>query len=132
MLAAAQSRELALPTAGLVVPISRAGMAHALAVVAVSAVPKPLATITGPEALDPDALAALASRLGGRDMRSTTFSADEFRHHLIDSGTDPWWSYAFTSMFESIDEGWFAGVTTALAAIPAVRRSRSTTRCDES
>ena len=117
VLAAAQSGELALPTAGRVAPISRADVAHALAVAAASAAPKPLTTITGPEAFDLDALAALASRLGGRDVRSTTISADEFRHHLIDSGTDPWWSYAFTSMFESIDEGRFAGVPTDFTAI---------------
>ena len=76
-----------------------------------------MATITGPAAFDLDELAALASRLGGREVRAHTNTPDEFRHHLIETVTDPWWSYAFTSMFESIDQGRFAEVTPDLNAI---------------
>jgi NAD(P)H dehydrogenase (quinone) len=76
-----------------------------------------LATITGPAAFDLDELAALASRLGGREVRACTITWDEFRHRLIETGTDPWWSYAFTSLFESIDQGRFAEVTPDLTAI---------------
>lgn len=113
---AARSGALALPTKGSVAPIGRADVAHALAIAAVGTAP-PLAAITGPAAFDLDALAALASRLGGRDVRATSITADEFRHRLIDTGTDPWWSYAFASMFASIDEGRFAGVTGDFTAI---------------
>jgi NAD(P)H dehydrogenase (quinone) len=113
---AAGSGELALPTRGSVAPIGRGDVAHALAVATIDSAP-PLATITGPAALDLEALAGLASRLGGRDVSFRTVSTDDFRHRLIDAGTDPWWSYAFASMFESIDDGRFAAVTPDFATI---------------
>ncbi len=107
---AAHAGDLALPTRASVAPIGRADVAHALAIAAVGPVP-PLATITGAEAFDPEALAALAARLGGREVRASTITPHEFRHRLIESGNDAWWSYAFASLFESIDQGRFAGVT---------------------
>jgi len=116
VLEAARSGELALPMREPVAPIGRADVASALASAAVGSAPR-LATITGPAAFDLDELAALASRLGGREVRAHTNTPDEFRHHLIETGTDPWWSYAFTSMFESIDQGRFAEVTPDLNAI---------------
>ena len=116
VLDAARSGELALPTPGSVTPIGRVDVAHVLTIAAGGSAP-PLATITGPAAFDLGALAALASRLGGRDVRAVAIAADEFRHRLIESGTDPWWSYAFTSMFESISQGRFAGVTPDFIAI---------------
>jgi len=116
VLDAARSGELALPMRAPVVPIGRADVASALAGAAVGPTPR-LATITGTAAFDLDQLAALASRLGGRQVRASTITPDEFRHRLIETGTDPWWSYAFTSMFESIDQGRFAEVTPDLTAI---------------
>lgn len=114
---AARSGELSLPTAAAVVPIGRTDVAHALATAAVTATPPDLATITGPAAFGLEALTALASRLGGSGVQGTIITADEFRHRLIETGTDPWWSYAFASMFESIDQGRFAAVTTDLTTI---------------
>lgn len=116
VLDAARSGELALPTQAPVAPIGRADVASALANAAVGT-SSLLATITGPAAFDLDALAALASRLGGRQVRASTNTWDEFRHRLIETGTDSWWSYAFTSLFESIDQGRFAEVTPDLTAI---------------
>jgi NAD(P)H dehydrogenase (quinone) len=116
VLDAARSGELALPTQASVAPIGRADVARALASAAVGSAPR-LTTITGPAAFDLDALAAIASRLGGRDVRASTIAADEFRHRLIETGTDPWWSYAFTSIFESIDQGRFARVTPDFTAL---------------
>ena len=113
---AARSGELALPSSASVAPVGRSDVALALAVAAVGSAP-PLATITGSEAFDLPALADLASRLGGRDVTARSVTADEFRHHLIDSDTDPWWSYAFTSMFESIAQGRFAGATSDFTAL---------------
>jgi NAD(P)H dehydrogenase (quinone) len=116
VLDAARAGELALPMQESVAPIARADVASALACAAVGPAPR-LATITGPAAFDLDELAALASRLGGREVRASTITPDEFRHRLIETGTDPWWSYAFTSMFESIDQGRFAEVTPDVTAI---------------
>jgi len=116
VLDAARSGELALPSQAPVAPIGRADVASALASAAVGGAPR-LATITGPAAFDLDDLAAIASRLGGREVRACTITWDEFRHRLIETGTDPWWSYAFTSLFESIDQGRFAEVTPDLTAI---------------
>lgn len=113
---AARSGELVLPTRAAVAPIGRTDVARALAIAAVGPV-APLGTITGGQAFDLAALAALAARLGGRDVRASMVTAENFRHGLINSGTDPWWSYAFTSMFESIDEGRFAGVTSDFITI---------------
>ncbi len=116
VLDAARSGELALPMRAPVAPIGRADVASALASAAVGPTPR-LATITGPAAFELDQLSALASRLGGRQVRANTITPDEFRHRLIETGTDPWWSYAFTSMFESIDQGRFAEVTPDLTAV---------------
>ena len=113
---AARSGELALPSRAPVAPIGRADVARALAIAAVGSVPQ-RTTITGPDALDPDTLASIASRLGRREVLSRPVTAGAFRHRLIDTGTDPWWSYAFASMFASIDEGRFAGVTPDFMAI---------------
>jgi NAD(P)H dehydrogenase (quinone) len=120
VLDAARSGELALPMRESVAPIGRADVASALASAAIGPTPR-LATITGPAAFDLDELAALASRLGGREVRASTITSDEFRRRLIETGTDPWWSYAFTSMFESIDQGRFAEVTPDVTAI--IRRT---------
>ncbi|HEX5336183.1 MAG TPA: NAD(P)H-binding protein [Propionicimonas sp.] len=116
VLDAALSAELALPMRESVVPIGRADVASALASAAVGPTPR-LATITGPAAFNLDELAELASRLGGREVRASTITPDEFRHRLIETGTDPWWSYAFSSLFDSIDQGRFAQVTPDLTAI---------------
>lgn len=112
VLDAARSGELALPTTAAVAPIGRTNVAQALVAAVFSAAARDLATITGPEAFDVEELAALASRLGKPAVRATTITAGEFRHRLIQTGTDPWWSYAFTSMFEAIDQSRFAAVTT--------------------
>jgi NAD(P)H dehydrogenase (quinone) len=116
VLDAARSGELRLPTRGAVAPIGRADVARALAEAATSTA-FPTATITGPVAFDLDALAALASRLSGSEVQPCLVTADEFRHQLVATGTDPWWSYAFTSMFESIDQGRFAAVTPDFAGL---------------
>jgi NAD(P)H dehydrogenase (quinone) len=116
VLDAARSGELALPMRESVAPIGRADVASALASAAVGPSPR-LATITGPAAFDLDGLAALASRLAGCEVRASAITPDEFRHRLIETGTDPWWSYAFTSMFDSIDQGRFAEVTPDVTAI---------------
>ncbi len=113
---AARSGELALPGRAAVAPIGRADVAHALAVAAVGPV-VPLSTLTGPAALDPEELAALASRLGGREVAVSTVTTEEVRHHLIDTGTDPWWSYAFASLFQSIEQWRFARVTSDFTTI---------------
>jgi NAD(P)H dehydrogenase (quinone) len=116
VLVAARSGELALPMRESVAPIGRADVASALASAAIGPTPL-LATLTGPVAFDLEGLAALASRLGGREVGASTITPDEFRHRLIETGTDPWWSYAFSSLFESIDQGRFAEVTPDVSAI---------------
>lgn len=117
VLEAAQSGELELPTSGQVAPISRADVALALATAALSLTPPRLSTITGQTAFNPDALAALASRLVRREVLARTITIDEFQQRLIQAHTDPWWTYAFSSMFESIGQGRFAGVTDHFAGI---------------
>ena len=71
-----------------------------------------------------------ARRTGGQ--RHARSPPDEFRHRLIETGTDPWWSYAFTSLFDSIDQGRFAEVTPDFTAItgraPAVVRGSAAKR----
>ncbi|HSK34056.1 MAG TPA: NAD(P)H-binding protein [Propionicimonas sp.] len=116
VLDAARAGELAVPTRAAVAPISRADVALALATAAVTSAPS-LSTITGSAAFFPEDLAALASRLGGRDVQARTTTVDEFRHRLIETGTDAWWSYAFASMFEAIDQDRFAAVTPDFTAI---------------
>jgi NAD(P)H dehydrogenase (quinone) len=110
VLAAARSGELALPTRAAVAPISRTDVALALVAAVTSVLPEP-AVLTGSAAFDLEELAILTSSLGGRDVRARRVTGEEFRHRLIEGGTDSWWSYAFASLFEAIDQGRFAAVT---------------------
>jgi NAD(P)H dehydrogenase (quinone) len=59
--------------------------------------------ITGPQALDGVAMAAICAEVWGRPVTYRSIGAAEHMAQLATT-EDPWWTYAYTSMFASIRE----------------------------
>ena len=49
--------------------------------------------------------------------RPPTCTAEEFGHRLVDTEPDPWWRYAFQTMFASVAQGRFAATTDDLSRL---------------
>ncbi|ACQ79331.1 NmrA family protein [Beutenbergia cavernae DSM 12333] len=110
---AATTGRLALPMEdGVLSLVSRADVARCLAAAASSA-PNGPHLVTGDRTYDLGGLAAVASRRG-RQVRAEPVDARDFGIALLRGGLEPWWTYAFTSMFAAVAENRFAGVTTGV------------------
>lgn len=132
--AAGTSGTLRLPMgAGRVSFIGRADVARCL----VAAVERRLSgvhVVTGDRRYDLDGLGALVSAAYRRPVRVEQTDTAELCTELLRQGVSPWWSYAFTSMFQAIGEHRFDEVADSVAeltgspAVPfeeiAVRRAR--------
>jgi NAD(P)H dehydrogenase (quinone) len=103
--------EIRLPAAdGRISLVSRADVARSLAALAV-AEPAGHHDITGPEALDLGAVAALAEESWGRPVRYGALTPAQYRVELARADEDPWWVYAYSTMFDSIREQRWARVS---------------------
>jgi NAD(P)H dehydrogenase (quinone) len=88
---------VALPAAaGLVSLVAREDVAQCLAALALREPTIRHHDVTGPESLPVDAIAAAAG------YRYTETTPAEFASALARLGEEPWWTYAYLSMFESI------------------------------
>jgi NAD(P)H dehydrogenase (quinone) len=67
--------------------------------------------VTGPAALDTAAMADAAAQIWGRAVVYHPISSAAYLAQLA-STQDPWWAYAYTSMFDSIREQRWDKVTT--------------------
>jgi NAD(P)H dehydrogenase (quinone) len=67
--------------------------------------------ITGPESLDLAAIAALAARQWGTALEYVAITAAEHSVEMAIAGEDPWWMYAYSTMFASIREQRWAAVS---------------------
>jgi NAD(P)H dehydrogenase (quinone) len=110
-----QARELGqlrLPAAeGRISLVSRHDVAHCLAKLA--SVP-PTGTqheITGPAALDLPSLTALAARVWDTPIEYVPLTPEEHRIDMARAGEEPWWAYAYSTMFDSIREQRWATVS---------------------
>jgi len=104
------SGQLRLPAAaGRVSFVSRDDVARSLAALAAAPPAARAQEITGPESLDMAALAALAQQEWATPVTYTAITPAELVADLAADGEDPWWIYAYSSMFASIrDHRWAA------------------------
>jgi len=116
------SGQLRLPAAdGRVSFVSRDDVARSLAALATAPPASRPQEITGPEALDLTALAALAQKEWATPVEYTPITPAGLVADLAAGGEDPWWIYAYSSMFASIRDHRWAAVsadTERLTGVP--------------
>jgi NAD(P)H dehydrogenase (quinone) len=109
---ARRSGELRLPAAdGRISFVSRGDVALCLAALAVASPSGRHHDVTGPAALDVATLAALAGQAWGTTIRFVDLEPAEYRVELAQDGEEPWWEYAYASMFASVREQRWACVS---------------------
>jgi NAD(P)H dehydrogenase (quinone) len=109
---ARSSNELRLPAAGgRISLVSRADVGRCLAALAMAAPTGRPHDITGPEALDLATIAALAGRHWGTPVSYVDLAPAEYQVEVARTGLDPWWCYAFSTMFGSVRERRWEGVS---------------------
>jgi NAD(P)H dehydrogenase (quinone) len=97
--------EIRLPAAsGRISLVSREDVGRCLAALATAPPTGRHHDITGPAALALDAIAKVAGAAWKTPIRSTDVRPAEFAAELADGGEEPWWTYAYSSMFASIRE----------------------------
>jgi NAD(P)H dehydrogenase (quinone) len=99
------SGEIRLPTnGGCLSLVSRTDVGRCLAALATSAPTGRHHDITGPASLDLPTLVEITSRAWNTPLTYTDISPADFAAELATDGQDPWWTFAFCSMFASIRE----------------------------
>lgn len=73
--------------------------------------------VTGDRSYDLDGLGALTEDVFGRPVHVEEIGHAELCAGLLRQGVEPWWAYAFTSMFEAIGQHRFEDVTTTVAEL---------------
>jgi NAD(P)H dehydrogenase (quinone) len=102
--------QLRLPAAdGRISLVSRGDVARCLAALALAPASGRHHDITGPQSLDLPAIAAAGAR--GTPIIYTDITPGEHCVRMAAAGEDPWWMYAFSSMFASIREQRWAAVS---------------------
>jgi NAD(P)H dehydrogenase (quinone) len=116
------SGEIRLPAGdGRISLVSRTDVGRCLATLAVGLPTGRYHDLTGPEALDLTAIAALAGDEFGRHVRYTEVTPAEHCKEMAEAGEEPWWMYAFSTMFESVRQGRWASVTDEVARLTGRR-----------
>ena len=105
---------------GRVSLVAREDVARCLAALAVSPVGTTPHALTGPESIDVREVAEIVSRRGTA-LQASDASPAEFDTELVRSGEDPWWTYAFSSMFASIRMHRWAATSDAVATLTGRR-----------
>jgi len=119
------SGQVRLPAAGgRISLVSRADVARCLAALAV----RPAGgchDITGPECLDLAAASASAARAWGTALEHVSITPAEHWAEMATAGEDPWWMYAYPTMFASIrEQRWRQSVMSLEHAGPAAAAAR--------
>jgi NAD(P)H dehydrogenase (quinone) len=117
--------DIRVPAAdGRVSLVSRADVVRCLAALAVAAPSGRHHDITGPESLDVSTIAALAAREWAVPIRYVDITPSEHHREMARADEDPWWLYAFSTMFESIREQRWNAVSDEVLRLTG-RRPRS-------
>jgi hypothetical protein len=64
----------------------------------------PVAAVTGSQSLDLDTIAAAGTQEWGTPLKYVNIAPGEHCVEMAAAGEDPWWMYAFSTMFASIRE----------------------------
>jgi len=94
--------------------VSRIDVADCLARQAGLAPTGGIEDITGPEALGIHTIATRAAVVYERSIRVVALSPRDHRVEMAAADTDPWWAYAFSTMFSSIRGHRWSRVTDAV------------------
>ncbi|NEB13884.1 NAD(P)H-binding protein [Streptomyces coelicoflavus] len=96
---------LRLPAAdGRISLVARDDVARALAALALSEPTWRHHDITGPESADMTGIASAVAKTWGTPVAYEDISPDTYHAETAATGLDPWWVYAFASMFASVRE----------------------------
>lgn len=119
LLAPAQaSGEIRVPAAdGRISLVSRDDVGRCLAALAVAAPTGRHHDITGPEALGLASIAALAGRQWAAPVRYVDLDPASYLAEQAATGLEPWWCYAFSTMFGSVREQRWAAVSGEVARL---------------
>lgn len=99
------SGQLRLPAGeGRISFVSRSDVAYCLAALAAARPTNRHHDVTGPESLDLHAIAAIAADEWRIPIQYIGITPAEYCVDLAHAGEDPWWTYAFSTMFASIRE----------------------------
>lgn len=91
--------------------VSRDDVGRCLAALAVRAPSGGIHALTGRAAHDLDELAAIAARTWDVPMRYVPLTPHHYADEAAAAGEEPWWLYAFSSMFAAIREGRWTAVS---------------------
>jgi len=107
------SGELRVPAGdGRVSLVSRADVGRCLAALALLPPSGRHHDLTGPRALSLEAVAEGLTRVAGRPVRYTDVEPRVLVEDLARAGEDPWWTYAYGSMFASVRQDRWSAVST--------------------
>ena len=116
--AARTTGEVRVPAAdGRISLVSRTDVGRCLAALATAAPTERVHEITGPEAPDLAAIAAAASQQWNIPIAYVDVTPTEFLIEKARDGTEPWWSYAFSTMFHSVRQQRWTRVTGEVAKL---------------
>lgn len=107
--------ELAAPADGPVAWTAHADLAEATAQLLLADAPPARIDLTGGEALDLDAVAAIASEVHGKPIRRVVISDAAYRDALVSRGVPAWRADLLVGMFVASRRGDFARIDPALA-----------------
>lgn len=100
------SGELRLPAANARLSlVAKADVANCLVALALNEPSNKHHHITGPGSLSCEEIATIASETWGTSLKYVDIPSTDFCKELINGGEDIWWTYAYSSMFESIRQG---------------------------
>jgi NAD(P)H dehydrogenase (quinone) len=106
------SGELRVPAgSGRVALVSRADVGRCLAALALLPPSGRHHDLTGPEALTFEGLAGVLTGIAGIPVSYTDVPAGVLVETLAGSGEDPWWTYAYSTMFASVREDRWGAVS---------------------
>ncbi|HEU5266488.1 MAG TPA: NAD(P)H-binding protein [Jatrophihabitans sp.] len=120
--AARTTGDIRVPAAdGRISLVARTDVGRCLAALASAAPAQRLYEVTGPVALDLAAIAAAASQHWKIPIAYVDVTPTEFLIEKARDGTEPWWCYAFSTMFHSIRQHRWARVTGEVAKLTGRR-----------
>ncbi|HEY6481409.1 MAG TPA: NAD(P)H-binding protein [Streptosporangiaceae bacterium] len=120
--------EIRLPAGdGRISLVSRPDVARCLAALAVAPPTGAGHDITGPQSLDLPAIAAQAARRWGAPVTYVDLAPAEYSVELARAGEEPWWQYAYSTLFDSVRQHRWRTVSGEVSRLTG----RSPERADE-